>query len=276
MMRTPLITLVILLLSFSSCSQVSQQQTRQSGDGNAPGANTNAPVTQTAGSTPSVEQIIERYVQAIGGAALAPKLTSLATKGSFEMPESNIKGSVEAYAKAPNKLALSLKSDDELIFVIQGFDGVTAWERRLIPNESRIALKQMKGSELAEFKLRAEFNREFRLKELYPKMTLKGKEKTEDGEAYLIEATPAAGDPIVMYFDTRSGLLVREDSTTTTPEGKIAVETYFDDYREVNGFKMPYTVSSVYPNPAINSIIRFTEVKYNVEIPETSFQMPKK
>lgn len=276
MMRIPLILLVILLLSFSSCSQVPQPQTKQSGDGNAPGTKTSAPVKQTAGSTPTVDQIIERYVQAIGGAALAPKLTSLATKGTFEMPESNIKGVIEAYAKAPNKLALSLKSDDEVIFVIQGYDGATAWERRLVPNESRIAVKQMKGAELAEFKLRAEFNREFRLKELYPKMTLKGKEKTEDGEAYLIEATPANGDPIVMYFDTESGLLVREDSTSTTPEGKTTVETYYDDYRDVNGFKTPFTVSSVYPNPAINSIIRFTEVKHNAAIPDTSFQMPRK
>lgn len=276
MMRIPLIPLVIILISFSSCSQVPPPQTQQRGDGNALSANANAPVKQTAGSNPTVDQIIERYVQAIGGATLALKLTSLVTKGTFEMPESNIKGIIEAYAKAPNKLALSLKSDDEVIFVIQGYDGATAWERRLIPNESRIALKQMKGAELAEFKLRAEFNREFRLKELYPKMTLKGKDKTEDGEAYLIEATPASGAPIVMYFDTGSGLLVREDSTSMTPEGKIAVETYFDDYRDVNGFKMPYTVSSVYPNPAINSIIRFTEVKRNAEIPDTSFQMPKK
>jgi outer membrane lipoprotein-sorting protein len=275
--RIPVISLIIFLLSISAFSQVQQQPTGQSGDKTTPGTNTSVIITQTANSTPTVDQIIERYVQAIGGAALAQKQTSLVTKGTFEMPESNIKGTIEAYAKAPNKLMLSLKSNDEEIFVIQGYDGLMGWERRLISNESRIALKQMQGAELADFKMRAEFNREIRLKELYPKMTLKGKEKVDEAEAYVIEATPAGGgDPVKMYFDTGSGLLVREDSTSPTPDGKTTVETYYDDYREVNGLKMPYTVSSVYPNPALNSIIRFTEVRHNEAIPDTSFQMPKK
>ena len=44
-------------------------------------------------------------------------------------------------------------------------------------------------------------------------MVLKGKKRTGKRMAYVIEATPAEGDPEEWYFDTQTGLLVRIDET---------------------------------------------------------------
>ena len=52
---------------------------------------------------PSADQIIEKYVQAMGGKAALEKLNSRTTKASFEIPSMGAGGTVETFAKAPNK-----------------------------------------------------------------------------------------------------------------------------------------------------------------------------
>src|SRR5262249_6631127 len=77
---------------------------------------------------------------------------------------------------------------------------------------------------------------------------------------YVIEATPAEGDPEIWSFDARTGLLIRID------------DTYFDDYREVDGVKLPFTVRT--SSAAGKVIIKLDEIRHNVPIEETRFKNP--
>src|SRR5687768_9331244 len=54
-------------------------------------------------SMPTADQIIDDYVKASGGKAAIEKLTSRETKGTFEVPALSASGTLEAFAKAPNK-----------------------------------------------------------------------------------------------------------------------------------------------------------------------------
>jgi len=54
--------------------------------GSATAQETKAPAPKPASALPSVDQILDKYVQALGGKAAIEKLNSRVTKGKFEVP----------------------------------------------------------------------------------------------------------------------------------------------------------------------------------------------
>lgn len=267
MKRLLAVTLSASVLVVSACAQ--SRQTR-------PGVGT--PQTGESAAPVTVDQIIDRYVKAIGGADAIRRITTQVMKGTFEFPEQGIKGAIETYAKAPNKFVVSMRTPDDSLFTITGFNGTVGWQRMLLQAEERIDLRDMRGAELTETKLSAEFHKSIKLRELYPKMTLKGVQKVDDRDAYAIEAVPVAGNPETMYFDTQTALLIRRDNLSPGSQGeKIRRETYYDDYRMVNGCQIVHTASIIYPDrPDLNLILRFSEVLVNAPLPDPPFDRPKK
>lgn len=218
-------------------------------------------------SLPSVDQVLDNYVRALGGRAALEKLTSRVSKGSFEFPAMGVSAPVEIYEKAPNKslLVLDIPGYGK---VREGFDGAVGWAE-----EPQSGLREKSGAELAAAKRDAEFYLPLKLKEVYKKLSLIGKQKVGDREAYLIEAAPAEGNPDKFYFDVQTGLLIRRDSERETPQGKILAETYLEDYREVDGVKEPFLIRV--SSPDFNFTIRLQEIKHNIEIEDSRFSKPQ-
>jgi D-alanyl-D-alanine carboxypeptidase len=221
-------------------------------------------------SAPTVDQILDRYVKAIGGTAAYRKLTSQIMKITFVIEESNVTGSFETYRQAPNKSVEigKIKLGDGREFEIsRGFNGAEGWAL----NPADGGFRELIGTELAAEKLEAEFYWDIKLKELYPKMALQGEVRIGDRTAYCIEATPTEGDPSKLYFEAQTGLLVRLDSISeSVRNGKVPVETYYEDYREVNGIKLPFTIRQ----PANKCTFKVNEVRHNVPIEEAKFKSP--
>ena len=113
-------------------------------------------------------------MQTLGGKAAFEKITSTASKGTFEIPAFGATGSAEVWEKAPNKTALKLDIPGFGV-VLEGFNGTVAWSQ-----DPQSGLREKTGAELAATKLDADFYKPLRLKQLYPKITLKGKEKVGD------------------------------------------------------------------------------------------------
>ncbi len=215
---------------------------------------------------PAVDQILDKYVKALGGKAAIEKLTSRTAKGTFEIAAMNATGSFEAYAKAPNKSAIIIDIPG-FGTIKEGYDGSVAWAM-----DPMNGLREKKGLELAAAKLDAEFHQDIKLKELYPKMEVKGKEKVGEREVYVIIATPAEGNPEKMYFDAETGLLVRKDMERESPQGQMPVEVYLEDYRELDGVKVPHTLRQ--NTPMFSMTIKFEEVKHNLSIDDAKFAKP--
>lgn len=91
MKQTLKIVLISMMAAMAAFAQSSQQNTI-SKEGNTPR------------SMPAVEAILDKYVAAIGGKAAIEKLSSRVQKGTIEIPSAGITGTIEIYAKAPNKL----------------------------------------------------------------------------------------------------------------------------------------------------------------------------
>jgi zinc protease len=113
-----------------------------------------------------------------------------------------------------------------------------------------------------------------KLKELYPKREVKGKEKVGEREAYLVEAVPSEGGPVKMYFDTENSFLTKVQLDVETPQGTLDVQTTFGDYKEVDGIKLPFMIRQV--AGVLDFVIKIQEVKHNVPIDDEKFKKPEK
>jgi hypothetical protein len=224
------------------------------------------PAAMPAQAMPTVDQILDKYVQALGGKAAMDKITSIASKGSIEIPTFGISGTVETWGKAPNKSGVRLDIDGFGI-IQEGFNGTVAFAQ-----DPQTGLREKTGAELAGEKLDTEFNKPLKLKQLYGKITVKGKDKVGDKEAYVLEATPADAPPETWYFDAASGLLLRTDIVRDSPQGKAAFQIFHEDYKDVDGVKVAHTVRSV--SEAISFTIKLNEVKHNVAVDDTKFNKP--
>ncbi|MEJ7615590.1 MAG: hypothetical protein WKF30_01145 [Pyrinomonadaceae bacterium] len=202
----------------------------------------------------------------MGGKAAMEKFNTLTAKGAFDLPAMGASGTVELYGKAPNK-SFTLISIPGFGEVKQGFDGSAGWAQD--PTSGKF--NDLSGVELSEVKINAEFYRDYKLKELYPKMTLKGKEQSGGRDVYVIEAA-APGVAKKMYFDAGTGLLARMDSVLEGANGKRSIEEYFDDYKDVEGVKFAHTYRQI--NPEYNFTFKFNEVKFNAAVDDAKFVKP--
>jgi len=88
----------------------------------------------------------------------------------------------------------------------------------------------------------------------------------------VVEAISSDSTVRHMYFDVSSGLLVENVEETTTLQGRDTVQSFLEDYREVEGVKQPYTVRQIHGK--ITFIVRLTEVKLDQPIDDSKFAKP--
>jgi hypothetical protein len=215
---------------------------------------------------PSVDQILEKYITALGGRAAIEKITSRVAKGTLEIPNVNMSGSIEVSEKAPDK-SLAVLDLPGVGRAREGADASGAWA-----DDPQTGLRDKTGSELADAKRGAIFNSELKMKTIYKTLEVTGRETVGGRPAYVVLATPAEGSATRMFFDAETGLVVRQAATRDTPVGPIDVDVYLEDYRDVEGIKQPFTIRQV--TSTFTLVIRLSEIKHNVALDDALFKKP--
>jgi serine/threonine protein kinase len=256
----------------STVSNPPKTETYPAANTNASAANTTTSANANTASTGAapvenvVDQILSRYVQALGGEQALRAVSSRVATGSFEVASAGVTGTAELYQKAPNK-NLIIISVPGLLTSRRGFNGSSGWE---VDAEGKV--KQLAGSELAAMKRGSGFYRELNLRNDYSSLNLSGKDKVDGHDAFIITATAADGAEEKMYFDVQTGLLLRNDETRGA--GQATTKTYFSDYRTVDGIKLPFTFRQ--EDGQTSAIIRFKEVRHDVTVNDSIFNVPSK
>ena len=221
----------------------------------------------TAAPTASVDVVIDRYLQALGGKAALEKLTSRLTRGSI-VPAEGENIPLEVYWKAPDRWLQVIGASDEGQ-TRAGFDGKAGWTQ-----DSQGQVRAMTGEMLASIRHTGAFFQQARLRDLYAKMTLKGAGKIESRDVQLIEATRADGATETLAFDSGSGLLVRRDVVRQTPQGPQTTRFTYEEYRVVDGVRVPFLTRQRRDPSAPELTIKVSEVKHNVPVDDTKFRKP--
>jgi outer membrane lipoprotein-sorting protein len=266
-MKRAWFVLIVMWIAAAIClAQETQPKPESAAQDAQPKTEAKVPEAVVAEPLPTFDQVLDKYIEALGGRQALEKITSRQAKGNFDLPAMEATGTLTMVAKAPNKSAMTIDVPGIGVFQM-AFDGAVGWE-----NNPMVGMRELAGKELAARKRDSTFNGELKYKELFEKIVVKGKEKVAERDAYVVEATPAEGSVEKMYFDAESGLLVRHDAERESPQGSAMVETYFEDYKDVDGIKVPFTLKQVMPQFTIQ--IKFDEVKHNVEIEDAKFAKP--
>lgn len=221
-----------------------------------------------AEAPPTATQLLDRFIEATGGRAALEKLKSRVMKGTAEVTSLGASGAFEVRAKAPNRQVSRMEMGG-FGALREGFDGTNAWTA--IPG---MGVRLKSGGELARAQRSTPFPRELKLAESYAKLEVKGSAKVGTAETWILEATPKDGKPDRLYFDKKTGLLVREETLVESAMGEMNFQIDLGDYRAVDGVQVPFSIRV--PQPVeLGFRIQLTEVRHNVDVGDSDFSRPK-
>jgi len=229
-------------------------------------------------TTPSVDQILARYVAALGGDQAIKKISSRVITGTQYIPtgpggQVPMPATIERDQKAPNLIVNTYHTAGYTIS--DGFDGTNAWSQ-----DARGRVTAPSSVDQMRAKRDADFYLPLDLKQQYPKMEVQSVERVNDRDTYVVVGTPQGDLPERLYFDTQTGLLLRKESVLATQAGNSPFQVNYQDYRDTgSGVKFPYLIT-LYPASARTVLygtatINVTKVQDNVPLDNAKFAKPE-
>ncbi|MCS6918593.1 MAG: hypothetical protein NZM28_02355 [Fimbriimonadales bacterium] len=214
----------------------------------------------------NAQQVLDRMAQAMG-VAQAAKIRAIQMTGTIQYPAQGMQGRYEAFYKAPNKF-LFKATIQGIGEIQQGYDGTVGWEK-----SPMLGLRELKGAELEQVRMSAESGAQNDVRKTLRNPKLTGQEKAGNRNAYVITAQSRWGGSVKLYVDSQSYLLLRMDTEAATPQGKLSVSIFLDNYRKVDGVMYAFTTRQLVSG--VESVMRVERVRHNTPIDDAIFRKPK-
>lgn len=217
-----------------------------------------------APALPTSDQILDKYLQAVGGAEAVQKNTSRIQKGTINIGGRQVP--VEVLSKAPNKRISTVHTPNG--DSITAFDGHAGW----IGNPGPRSPREMSAPENDAISFDATFYLPAELKKMFAQFRVRPADKIGGHEVLQVIAANPGKPPMRLFFDKESGLLVRTIRYAETPLGRNPTQVDYADYRAEGGIKIPYQWTLA--RPLGRFTIQVTEVQQNVPIDDSKFAKP--
>jgi len=222
------------------------------------------PLDTKENSGPTPAQLLDKYVQAAGGAAAIDKVTTRVMKGTIDFGGKTLP--IDIYSKDPDKrISYTHMSDGDSI---TAFDGQEGW----LGSPGRPGVREMHGSELDAASMDADLHLPTHLKAMFSELKVQGTEKVGDRDAFVVVGQRDGKPPVQLYFDQQSGLLVRLVRYGDTALGLLPTQIDYADYHDSNGVKIPYRWTLARPSGRFT--IQVSEVKQNIPVDDAKFVKP--
>lgn len=209
----------------------------------------------------SAEQIIENYINAIGGREKLSAVIDRTTELSGKVQGIDVKMTV--YQKTPDLLRQDISAgpmNQEIIF--NGTEGVM----KAAGQDLKIT-----GAELEKLRYEASINLLLKLDDYGIKVKLTGKSDVDSLECYTLEMLFPGGTKWIQYYDKKTGLKLKEEKNITTPQGTFTQETILSDYRDVDGLKFPYKIKQTLGAQTMEFVV--SSIKINSGIGDEKFEI---
>jgi hypothetical protein len=247
-------------------------------------------VTQFPGLD-SPESILDRYIQASGGAQRLAALTSISAKGiSVSFGGFGGDGAVEIVARAPDKRStiILFKAATNRGDQLRTYDGRTGWVRTPL---NVVGEFQLVGSDLDGARVDAQLSFPGQIKSIFTNLksgppttitdlpaptsqssVVQGAVGNQSHVVDVVQGTGPRGLLVTLYFDQQTGLLLRELRYGLSPIGRVPTQIDFADYRDVNGIKLPFRITYAWLDG--RDAIVLNEIRTNVPVDDTKFGRP--
>jgi len=188
---------------------------------------------------PSVEEILAKYQSAVR----SPRIGRGADIGIYIKAiriEPDGTSEKEEIWHKPGKLVIRTHYPPDYT-VTEGYDGTTAWKK------SNADLIPLKPDEAEQIRRTAELFAQPDLKLVFPLLEYERLEKIDGREVYVLRSASEIGIPERLFFDTKTGLLVRRTASTMTILGAFVYQVDYNDYKAFGGVKLPFTTRVAVP-----------------------------
>jgi photosynthetic reaction center cytochrome c subunit len=212
---------------------------------------------------PTADQLFDKYAKAVGGDAAIDKITSRVMKGTITFGDRNVP--IEIYSKEPDKRASFTHTPDGES--ITAFDGHEGWLGIL-----GHPLHDMHGPDIDGAAMDADLYFAAHLKVMFSEAKVRGTEKVDGHDAYVVVGPRPGKTPLRLYFDQHSGLLVRLVRLGETPLGELPTQIDYADYREAGGVKIPFRWTLARPSGRFT--VQVSDVQENVPVDDRKFAKP--
>jgi photosynthetic reaction center cytochrome c subunit len=227
------------------------------------GASIISPPERLPVNMPTADQLIDKYIQALGGAAAIEKITSREEMGTTILGGQTV--SIEVFDLDPDKQAvvLHLPPGDSMTV----FDSHAGWLS--MPGRP---VRDMQGSELDAARMDADLHFPLHIKHAFDELRVEYPEKIGSRDSYVISCKKVGQPPVKLYFNEQSGLLKRLLRFAESPLGLVPTQIDYDDYRTVDGVQTPYRRTVA--RPGESSTIQLKQIRQNIPMDDAKFVRP--
>jgi hypothetical protein len=248
-------------------AQAAQAAAARQGGAGGPGAQAQAGRGQLP-AAPPVNEVIAKYLDAIGGEAAAATLQSRIVTGTVV----NRAGQTLPFTieQSGNRFRYGVEGAAP---VARGFDGTDGWSK------SGDRVSTLAGWDLSEAQALADLTLPTQLKAAANLQggrgaRLPGATAGSTVTANLVQRTLSPTTTERLFFDSSTGLLRRRQIITRTPLNGVLTDQFdYSDYKAEAGVQMPHTI--VFNNWNTLDTMTVTSVKVNVPIDEARTSKPK-
>lgn len=239
-----------------------------SGHEPAPGASHTPPAGAAAAprpEQPTVQQVLDKYVAAVGGRDALAKAETLTLKGTREASQGRV-WPFEATVKGPDRFLMVVEIPQQGTFS-QAVNGAAGWVSN--PRTRRAVTPR----ELGDLKGTAEL---FRAVKFTPSATMRvaGRRRVGERDAVVVVDRPSEGVQRRYFFDAQTWLLLRIVTLTDAVLNQLPEQIDFEDYREVEGIKLPFVVRTSAIDTFNSFTRKLTEVRAGIAVDDKLFDMP--
>jgi outer membrane lipoprotein-sorting protein len=228
------------------------------------------PVAAAAQTNPTVDQVVAKVFAARGGllkirAVKAQRITGTISFG----PDAS--GPFFVELKRPLKMHMQMTLQN--LTMVRVYDGKSGWANN--PFAGKINPDAMTDEDLRNISEEADFDGplvDYRQKG--NQVELVGKDKIEEKDVWRLKLTTKKGDVRYYCIDAGSSLLVKWEGKRQAEGKEFPVESYFRDYRDVNGLKFAFEIDSDSSATDLTQKIMINKIELNPQLPDSDFAKP--
>lgn len=220
--------------------------------------------TARAQQLPPAKQIVDKYVEAIGGRGMLGRFNARHTVAEMSMPSMGMTMTMDVYQARPNKVFTRMSS--AMGTFTGGYDGSVAWS-----NNPMQGPRILTGSELNQTLSRSEFDANLDMAASFPTMETVGQRTVNGQECWEVRMVHKTGVEMRNCFDKTTGLLVATTSKQQSEMGEIETEATYSDYQVFDGIKMPTKTTM---SMAGQQMVTTVKSVSHEAIPDSIFALP--
>jgi CubicO group peptidase (beta-lactamase class C family) len=223
-----------------------------------------AATTSSAPDGPTVDALLQRMLEAVGGEAGLRQHTSVEMHALKTYQNQGVIADLTIQEQGPamrNEVEAWTAAGKAIGRLRLYFDGVSGGQETTFGQDATNDVD-------ANAKARREdaFHQLLDLRSLYKNVVLRGSTKAGSEDTWVVELTPEKGSSSRLYVSQHTALIVQRESDGET--------VAFADYRDIDGERIPFRKTI---NDSLGeTTIAVDSVHFNVAIPETAFRAGKK